>query len=172
MSDDPRALILTLRFDPATAERLGALRRAYFPPTLNIVPAHLTLFHHLPGLERGPVEAAVRRTASGLRPLPLIFSEARSLGRGVALGVASPDLVSLRAALASRFAPWLTRQDQQGFRPHVTIQNKVSPDEARALHRSLSDGFAPWSGLGTGLLLWRYLNGPWALEAEAPFAEG
>jgi hypothetical protein len=42
-------LILTLGLDRASFERFEALRRAHFPPALNRVPAHVTLFHHLPG---------------------------------------------------------------------------------------------------------------------------
>ncbi len=169
MQADTRALILTLRFDPETADRLSALRCAHFPPALNIVPVHLTLFHHLPGPERDMVEGAVRREASRRGPISILFSRLRSLGRGTALDVEAPTLVALRAALARDFAASLTPQDRQGFRPHVTIQNKVEPDEARALQQRLAAGFAPWSGLGTGLLLWRYLGGPWGLEAEVEF---
>jgi 2'-5' RNA ligase len=52
-------------------------------------------------------------------------------------------------------------QDSQRFQPHVTIQNKVAPDEARALHRRLSAEFQPFTIRGEGLILWRYLGGPW-----------
>jgi hypothetical protein len=43
----------------------------------------------------------------------------------------------------------------------VTVQNKVAPDEARALHRSLEETFAPFEVASVGLMLWRYLGGPW-----------
>jgi hypothetical protein len=76
----------------------------------------------------------------------------------------------LRAELARRWAQWLTPQDRQGFRPHVTVQNKVPVEEARALKASLEAGFSPLEARGEGLLLWRYLGGPWALETEVPFA--
>ena len=47
MSEAP--LILTLRFDGEAFARLDDLRRAHFPPERNQIPAHLTLFHALPG---------------------------------------------------------------------------------------------------------------------------
>ncbi len=93
----------------------------------------------------------------------------RRLGRGVAFDIGSPELVSLRARLATVWADMLTPQDRQTFRPHVTVQNKVQPDRAAALADELTGGFQPWSAVGESLLLWRYLGGPWLLEAELPF---
>ena len=77
--------------------------------------------------------------------------------------------MALRRELAATFADQLTPQDRQGFGPHVTIQNKVDPANARALRDTLSEAFIPLEGVGEGLLLWRYLDGPWALEAEFGF---
>ncbi len=96
----------------------------------------------------------------------------RFLGRGVAFTLRSPELARLRERLAAAWRPWLGAQDRQPFRPHVTVQNKVAPDAARALHAELSAGFAPFAAQGRGLLLWRYLGGPWEAELEAPFAGG
>jgi hypothetical protein len=78
--------------------------------------------------------------------------------------------MALRRDLAATFVEQLTPQDRQGFGPHVTIQNKVAPEIARALLASLSADFEPFEGVGEGLLLWRYLSGPWALEAEFAFS--
>ncbi len=46
----------------------------------------------------------------------------------------------------------------------MTVQNKVDPAEARALHARLLRDFAPFGGLAMGVTLWRYLDGPWATE--------
>ena len=40
---------MTALLDAQSAQTLEALRQRYFPADLNRVPAHLTLFHHLPG---------------------------------------------------------------------------------------------------------------------------
>ncbi|SFU32516.1 2'-5' RNA ligase [Methylobacterium sp. 174MFSha1.1] len=162
-------LILTLELDEAAFAEFDGQRRRYFPPALNKIPAHVTLFHHLPGEEeRGIVEtlaAEVRAQA----PLPVAVASLRFIGRGVAYGLDSPRLSALRGRLAATFEPWLTPQDRQGYRPHVTVQNKVAPEEARALHRELEAAFVPREITGIGLLLWRYLGGPWEARGRFPF---
>ncbi len=64
-----------------------------------------------------------------------------SLGKGVAYRVESPGLAAIRAELAKAFAGLLTPQDQAGWRAHVTIQNKVALEVARALLSELQAGF-------------------------------
>lgn len=83
------------------------------------------------------------------------------LGGGVAFRVVSPELDGMRCDLAAHFEGLLTAQDRGGWRPHVTIQNKVPPKEARALLEKLERDFRP-RRLGIfGLGLHRYLGGPW-----------
>ncbi|SEM74402.1 2'-5' RNA ligase [Stigmatella aurantiaca] len=161
-------LIVTLKLDARTFEHFNRLREEHFPAHLNHLSAHLTLFHHLPGEERDTVEADLREAAPPA-PVALQVTGLRSLGRGVAFDLVSPALDALRAELARRWARWLTPQDRQGFRPHVTVQNKVTPDEARALKALLTAGFSPFPAQGEAFQLWRYLEGPWALESTAPF---
>lgn len=88
----------------------------------------------------------------------------RSLGRGVAISFASPELVTLRQSLAREWADWLTPQDCARIAPHVTIQNKVSPEAARRLLDALTAEFQPRVVRGLGLNLWHYLGGPWRLD--------
>lgn len=92
------------------------------------------------------------------------------MGRGVAYQLASSEADALRRRLADRWSPWLTRQDQQPWRPHVTVQNKVDPADARALLERLSAGFAPFDIAAEGLSLWRYRGGPWEAAGEFRFA--
>lgn len=162
-------LILTLALDRESFARFDGLRRRHFPPERNLIPAHLTLFHHLPGAEAGRLLADLAAAARDRGPLPLRVSGLLLLGRGVAFRVESPELQELRARLAAAWSPWLGAQDRQPFRPHVTVQNKVAPADARALHAALSNGFAPFVAWGEGLLLWRYLGGPWQELARVPF---
>lgn len=168
---DPAPLILTLAFDEATFARFDGERRRHFPEALNHIPAHATLFHHLPGdRERGVIEAI----AALARPLPLpevAVTGLRFTGRGVAYVLSSEPLASFRARLAREFEPWLTAQDRQGWRPHVTVQNKVSPETARALLAGLQAGFTPFHFNAPAVMLWRYLGGPWERVARIPFGE-
>ena len=87
----------------------------------------------------------------------------------MAYELSSPGLWALRRELANRWEPWLGAQDRQGFKPHVTVQNKVSPGRARALHEQLQATFSPFEVEGLGLSLWRYLGGPWEGAGMYPF---
>ena len=165
MTDHP-PLILTLELDPDSFRWLDDLRRKHFPPERNVLSAHLTLFHKLDLSQIASIGAALRD-----RPaiIPLSFSGLRSLGGGVAITVTSPALLALRAKLVAAVDGGLTAQDQQGFRPHVTIQNKVTAASARALLDALQADFKPRDGQGIGLQVWRYLGGPWALHERLEF---
>ena len=165
----PVPLILTLRLNPAAFARFDALRRAHFPPGRNHIPAHLTLFHALPGEAEEEVLANLATAAAGTAPIPLTVAGLRSLGRGVAYEVHAPGLVALRGVLAQAWHAWLGTQDRQPFRPHVTVQNKVDAAKARALLTELQAGFAPWEARGEGLLLWRYRGGPWEPAGDVTF---
>ena len=168
---DADPLILTLAFDEPTFARFDGERRRYFPEALNHIPAHATLFHHLPGDgERGVIET-ITALARTVPPPEVAVTGLRVTGRGVAYVLESEALVRFRARLAQEFASYLPAQDGQGWRPHVTVQNKVSPDKARALHADLSAGFAPFRFTAPATLLWRYRGGPWDAAARLPFGE-
>ena len=155
------ALILTALIDTQPFSTFERLRRVHYPPERNIVPAHLTLFHHLPGTE---ADAIVRRLKAEARGTPVFSARVaglRNLGQGVAFRIESPELEDVRAGLADAFGFWLIPLDRQRFSPHITIQNKVEPREAKALYKLLSSTFSPWSFSVKGLTLWRYLGGPW-----------
>jgi 2'-5' RNA ligase len=162
-------LIVTLLLDDAAQQRFDRLRTAHFPAGRNHLRAHVTLFHALPGELATEVRAALAEAAS--RPVfDVAVTGVRFLGRGVAYDLAAAELTELRASLAARFAASLTRQDRQWSRPHVTVQNKVDPTVARALHADLSAAFEPGSVTARGLGLWRYLGGPWQPDAQYHFA--
>ena len=165
-------LILTLRFDAASFRRFDAERRRFFPPERNLIPAHLTLFHKLPGSEEAAILGRLREAAAKTASMPLHVKGLRFLGYGTAYEVESAALLALRAELAEGFAPWLSPQDAQGFRPHVTIQNKAPANEAKSLFQTLREGFAPFEAEGTGLCLWRYRGGPWERAAAIAFDGG
>jgi 2'-5' RNA ligase len=154
-------LILTLQMDDRSQERFDRLRELYFPPERNYLAAHLTMFHKLPGEREAGISSNLQQVCRDQQPLTLIATDLRFLGRGVAYELSSPELVALRRELAKNWEPWLSAQDRQGFKPHVTVQNKVSPERARALHEELLATFSPFEVGGVGLSLWRYLGGPW-----------
>jgi 2'-5' RNA ligase len=93
-----------------------------------------------------------------------------SLGRGVAFRIEAPALTALRRELAEAFAGLLTPQDAGGWRPHVTIQNKVQPNVAKLLLAELSRGFVARDVEIAGLAAWWYRGGPWEPLSRHMFA--
>ena len=92
-----------------------------------------------------------------------------SLGGGTAYDIRCERLLDLRAELAHAWHTLLIPQDRQGFRPHVTFQNKVTAKQAKALQSLLAASFAPWHFTIAGMTLWRYLDGPWEQLREIRF---
>lgn len=164
-------LILTLQLDAAAQARFDAERAAHFPAKRNYLAAHLTLFHHLPGEAIDAIDARLRAVGTGRCSFPLEVLGPWMMGRGVAYRLRSPALVELHAGLAKAWWDWLTPQDRQSLRPHITIQNKVDAGEARALHARLQAGFVPFEVKGIGLRLWHYQGGPWAPAAGYQFQD-
>ena len=169
MPEEHPPLIVTAALDEGAFDWFEDLRQAHFPRQRNKVPAHLTLFHALPGEHEHVVAQTLKTACQSLRPLQLDVRGPWSLGQGVAYRLDSPDLETLRDELAQSFSPWLTRQDQTPFRPHITVQNKAEPAEARLLLETLQMEFEPFKIFAEGLLLWRYLGGPWALVERFEF---
>ncbi|MFZ4746902.1 MAG: 2'-5' RNA ligase family protein [Sphingomonas sp.] len=148
-----------------------ALRRAHFPPERNFLRAHVTLFHHLPPSVERELCALLKDEARGDPPRAQLAS-LMSLGGGVAYRIDSPDLQNLRARIADRFAPLLMPQDRAGWRPHITVQNKVKADVARGLLATLAADFVPRSLSIAGLAAWWYRGGPWEPIGAWAFGSG
>lgn len=168
MTPDDAPFLITLGFDPATFDRLDGLRRRYFPPDRNQVPAHLSLFHQLPGHDFDSIDAELDRVARARPPVPLRFVGPKPTGKGVMLATEAPGLAAIHAELARSFARHLTPQDRQPYRPHVMVMNKATPAEAERALDEIRATWDPWSGAGDRLILWRYLGGPWDEAASYP----
>jgi hypothetical protein len=162
------ALIITAEIAAQDLAWLDRLRRAYYPADRNRVPAHLTMFHSLPPSAEHEVRRSLARFATEPRPEASIEG-VMNLGGGVAFRIASPDLDVIRGKLAEDFHGLLSAQDSGGWRPHVTIQNKVSAKEARELIATLERDFRARPLAIGGLGLHRYLDGPWEKLAVYPF---
>ncbi len=153
--------VLTLEMDGEAFAAFELLRRRYYAPERNLVPAHVTLFHRLPGERSREIKALLRAVASAERGIEVEVGGARAMERGVAASLDLPRLHALREGLAAEWWPWLDDRDKAGFRPHVTIQTTESEAEARRTMKSLSHGALPRRLRGIGLHLWRYRDGPW-----------
>ena len=144
------------------------LRREHFPPERNHIPAHISLFHHLPPARLGELMAMLRDLASEPPPQARL-TQPMLLGRGVAYRVESPELLTMREHIAAAFAHDLIPQDQGVPRLHITVQNKVEPAMAKALHAQLLAEFRPRALSIAGLAAWHYLGGPWQLAGQIRF---
>jgi hypothetical protein len=136
------------------------MRRTYFPPDRNQVPAHLTLFHHLPPDIAPELDRRLASYAAAPAPRAAITG-VMDLGAGTAFLVESEALEDIRHDLAEALRGLLTPQDGAPWRPHITIQNKVEPRAAKALQQQLKAAFEPRPLAIKGLASWRYLGGPW-----------
>ncbi len=160
--------IVTLGLDAEAQAWFEAQRQRFFPPALNRIPAHVSLFHALPG--DNSVRTVLQGAAAQTAPFALSVEGVRSMGRGVMYTLGAPQLTALHRSLAASFAIYLTPQDKQPLRPHVVVQNKVEPAEAKALLAVLQAGFARRSVQAEALLWWEYLGGPWRLLKRSEFS--
>lgn len=163
-----RPLIVSALLAKADFAWLDAQRRAHFPAERNQLPAHLTMFHALPPM----VEEELRdllRSLTAAEPPPARVAGLMNLGRGVAYRIESAGLLEIREAIAVRFHGMMTAQDAGGWRPHVTIQNKVEPKLAKALLDRLEKDFWPRPLGIEGITLSAYDGGPWERLADYRF---
>ena len=168
-----RPFILTATLPPGIQSWAENLRQTYYPAHRNQLHAHVTMFHSfapslleelsdwLPTLTRE--FAAPQAEVSGLLDLET----------GTAIALRSEQLLTLRAIIAEHFHGSLTAQDLYEPRPHITIQNKVTKREARALQAELKPEVASKTASGVfafpSMELHLYQNGPWEMVKRLPF---
>ena len=161
-------LIVTAQMGAADQAWAEALRRKHFPPERNQVPAHISLFHHLPPSMVDELRTLLARLTASAKPAAEL-TEVFSLGRGVALKLHCPGLLVIRDQIADRFEHHLTPQDRATPRLHITVQNKVDPAQARATLELLQAQISPRPLAIAALMLWSYRGGPWDLVSRHPF---
>lgn len=141
------------------------LRRANYPIERNQLHAHVTLFHAFAPSLLEELRDFLPRVAGEFAAPEGAVKGVMDLDKGTAIALEAPQLLSLRALISEHFHGSLTSQDLHEPRPHITIQNKVTKDEARALQASLGPVLAPWIAKGRftfpALELHRYRGGPW-----------
>lgn len=154
-------IIITAEMGKTDQAWANRLRREHFPPERNHLDAHITLFHHLPPGHLPEIRSRLAALASLCPPPTARLSDVMLLGRGVAYRIDSPELLGLRDELAHDFSGLLIPQDQARPRLRITVQNKVEPPIAKALHTELSAIFQPRTLTISGLEAHYYRGGPW-----------
>ena len=162
-------LILTLTLDDESQQYFNSLRRAHFPPERNYLDAHLTLFHNLPATET-QIISDIELAAAGYAPMDLQVTGVKSIGNGVAFHLECSMLKQLHSHLQQLWQAWLIPQDKQRLWPHITVQNKVTPDVAMLLKAQLEKDFEPFVIHGKGLALYEYHGGPWKFVRDFKFS--
>ncbi|KAI5477511.1 hypothetical protein MNV49_006296 [Pseudohyphozyma bogoriensis] len=174
----PQPFVLTLLLDPATQSHLDSLRRAHFPPHRNHLAAHLTLFHALPASSLASIKADLAHLCDLTTEFEVKVGPVFKLSnRGVGIDVESPEGKKtqwLRAKLLKRWISQgveLTNQDRMNFtRPHVTIQNKVTEEEAKDTFEVVNKDWKGWRGKALGFGLFEYQkSGKWLHQEDFPF---
>ena len=161
-------LIVTADFSATDFAWLAGLRHTHYPPELNRVPVHLTMFQGLPPSAVEEVKQQLALHSAGPPPRAAIAGLMNLTG-GVAFRVVSDELESIREAIADHFHGLLCAPDAAGWRPHITIQNKVPPRNAKLLLDALERDFRPRPLGIAGLTVHRYRGGPWETLASYKF---
>jgi hypothetical protein len=162
-------LIVTALLAADEQRHFDRLRAEHFPAERNQLAAHLTMFHAIPPA----LETELRQRLGAMAaeyPAPRAdVVGLMNLGGGVAFRIVSDELDAIRAELADAFRGHLTQQDSHGWRPHITVQNKVTAADARLLHDRLARGFSPRPLGLLGLAYDIYDGGPWLPGRRYPF---
>lgn len=149
------------------------LRRAHYPAHRNKLHAHVTMFHSFAPSLFGELKDFLPRIAGEFAPPEGEISGIMDLGKGTAIALHTPQLLTLRELIAEHFHGSLTAQDLYEPRPHITIQNKVTKEEARALQASLKAAVEVKQDEGRfafpALELHLYKGGPWELIKTSAF---
>lgn len=162
------ALIVTAGLGDADFVRFDRLRCAHYPVERNQLPAHLTMFHALPPSAEAELAGLLKQLTAA--PPPAAFTAGLiDLDGGVAVRIRSDELTAIRRNVADHLHGNLAAQDRGGWRPHITIQNKVDPKQSRRLLAALSQDWKDTPVRIASLELYRYRGGPWERAGRYPF---
>lgn len=161
-------LLITAELPGEDLAWADALRREHYPADRNRLRAHVTLFHALPPSAEGEVRRLLGELAKQVAPAARITG-IWNMGKGTAFDVESPGMIELHTLMQERFAGIMTVQDDRKLRLHITVQNKVSYEEARELQKELKVSFKPREFRFRGFGLYAWEEGLWRPIAEYPF---
>jgi len=175
-SEEDNVYVLTILTDAKHHETMTKWRRQYFPPRLNRLEAHLTLFHALPGskLEEA-IKPVLAEVCASTSPFPVLAAKPFRLNKGIAIGVpktrGGEDARKVHRELQEAWKEFLSRQDAGGFAAHYTIMNKM--DDESAVQKAFSEVESQWNGChgrAEGLSLFLYERGNWVHVEDFRFS--
>lgn len=168
-----RPFIVTAALPPGVQNWAEGLRRAHYPAHRNHLHAHVTMFHSFAPSLLDELKDFLPAIAREFAPPQAAITGLMDLGTGTAIALQSAALLALRELIAEHFHGSLTAQDLYEPRPHITIQNKVTKREARALQTELGPAIdvknAASRFVFPALELHLYKDGPWELIKRSAF---
>lgn len=166
---------------------MNHLRQTYYPKHLNVLPAHLTLFHALPESKlSSTIIPQILSTTAKTAPYTIHATGPSRMPRGVFVHAhhLSPTNWTklLHADLQRAWCPFLSAQDRSKVQLHWTVMNKVQDqgkvstafEEIQALIEDKEadpEARADLQGSVEGLVLWRYEKGVWRDPHEFLFEQ-
>lgn len=172
-TDHRNPLIVSLRFNDQSFEKMTDIRKANFPERHNNLDAHLTILHSLPRKLQTESDALLKRICSETAPFNLSLGALRVRPKIIMLPVRSKRLDELVYDIQEEFWHDLSDQDRQDFRGHVTLCNKHSEEETARRQAQIEEAVKSrnsWNCRAVGLDLWEYRgNKPWSLISAHTF---
>ena len=165
----PQPFIVTAALPQDIQAWAEGLRRAHYPAHRNKLHAHVTMFHSFAPSLFEELKDYLPRIAADFAPPRGSVAGVMDLGKGTAIALQSEELLEIRALIAEHFHAALTAQDLYEPRPHITIQNKVSKQEARALQAELRAQIEPREFRFPALEMYIYRDGPWEAVKRCAF---
>jgi hypothetical protein len=148
--------VLTVAVEENAFEFFNALRKIYFPQG-NAFNAHLSLFRLLPN--EPSIIDTVEAVSKQYHSMLMQVKKPSFVGNGVAYEIECHELIQLHENLQQQWNAFLIPQDQEKLWPHITIQDKAAPEEAKELLQFLNENFDAFTVQAIGLQLWEYRNG-------------
>ena len=161
-------LLVTAELPDDVLAWVDGLRRQHYPPDRNRLKAHVTLFHALPPSAGDEVRRLLGEFAAAAPPEARITG-LMDLGEGTAFDVESPGMVEQHARLVERLHGLAQQKDVCAPRLHITVQNKVSRQDARRLQVHLAAEFRPRGFRFRGFGLYAWDGKLWNFERLFPF---
>jgi 2'-5' RNA ligase superfamily len=165
----PAPFIVTAELPGDVFAWADGLRRAHYPPERNRLAAHVTLFHAFAPSLREELRRVLGQIAGEFAQPMARIDGLMPLGTGTALAIHSPGMLAIREHIADHFHGALTAQDSHQPRLHITIQNKVTSTEAKALQRELGPAMTPRTFRFPALGLHLYCETHWDSQGLWPF---
>lgn len=153
--------IVTAALPPYIQGWANGLRLEHYPPERNHLHAHVTMFHSFAPSLFDELKDFLPQVAREFAAPEGQITGVMDLGKGTAIALQSEPLLTLRGLIAEHFHGSLTAQDLYESRPHITIQNKVTKSEARALQADLAPTIEPQRFAFPAIELHLYKQGPW-----------